>query len=534
MKQNWVKALLIAGTAVWLSAAAGAQSVSEVYDVAVIGAGGGGLGAAARLARAGKKVLVLEQHDKVGGYMTAFERDDYRFEVSLHAMDGLDDPGGMNRASFRELGILDKVKPIKLDPMYRTVYPDLDLVIPGDADAYRDLLKQQFPAEAQGLDRLFATERKIYDALNGLMCLMNGEYGKALANPSKYWPLIKYWNSTLSEMLAKSIHDPKLIAIFTQLAGYAGAEPDNVSAIFFSVMWGSYHFGGYYHFVGGSQAVSNALAEVIRENGGTILLKTLVTRIVIQDGQAVAVQTKDGQEFKCRYVVSNASAPATFFKLIGKEYLPADYVKELEDLKIGLSAFNVYLGVDHDYTPVFNGMHQIMINESYDPHQNFLYYYEGVPEKAGFAIANYSVVDSTWAPKGKNSIVLTSILPYDWKDGWHESESYEKYDTLKTETAKIFIKRAEKYLPGLSEHIEVMEVGSPRTMEHYTLNPRGTIFGWDNIPEQSMMKRLPQETPIPNLFLAGAWTFPGGGQSAVLSSGLMAAEKVLDKDKNNK
>ena len=65
----------------------------KVYDVIVVGAGGGGLGAAARLALAGKSVLVLEQHDKVGGYMTAFYRDDYRFEVSLHAMDGLD-PGG--------------------------------------------------------------------------------------------------------------------------------------------------------------------------------------------------------------------------------------------------------------------------------------------------------------------------------------------------------------------------------------------------------------------------------------------------------
>jgi len=91
----------------------------------------------------------------------------------------------------------------------------------------------------------------------------------------------------------------------------------------------------------------------------------------------------------------------------------------------------------------------------------------------------------------------------------------------------VLIKRAEKHLPGLSSHIEVMEVGSPRTMEHFTLNPKGTIFGWDNIPGQSMMNRLPQETPIPNLFLAGAWTFPGGGQSAVLNSGVMAAQKIL-------
>jgi len=68
-------------------------------------------------------------------------------------------------------------------------------------------------------------------------------------------------------------------------------------------------------------------------------------------------------------------------------------------------------------------------------------------------------------------------------------------------------------------------------MERYSLNPRGTIFGWNNTPEQSMMNRLPQETPIDNLYLAGAWTFPGGGQSAVLVSGLGAAKLILHREK---
>jgi prolycopene isomerase len=130
-----------------------------------------------------------------------------------------------------------------------------------------------------------------------------------------------------------------------------------------------------------------------------------------------------------------------------------------------------------------------------------------------------------------NVICLTSMLPYERKDGWHEKDRYEQNDQLKTETAWIFIRRAEKYLPGLSEHIEVMEVGSPRTMEHYTLNPRGTIFGWDNTPDQSMLKRLKQKTPIKNLYLAGAWTFPGGGQSAVIASGIQAGNAILRQER---
>jgi len=531
MKRSWVCALTAVLVALPLLADSAPPANPAQYDVVVIGAGGGGLAAAARLARAGKKVLVLEQHSKVGGYMTSFQRGEYTFEVSLHAMDGLNDPGGMNRAAFRALGILDKVKPVKLDPMYRSVFPDFTLDIPADPEAYRALLKKQFPAEAKGIDELFETMYSINRAMQALISLAGDERSHGLwmlvSKPWTFWPIIKYWNATLSDMLADYIHDQKLIAVFTQLSGFAGAEPNQVSAMFFSVLWTSYHLGGYYYFVGGSQSVSNALADVIRENGGEIKLNTLATKILIEGKKAVAVQTKDGAEYRCRWVVSNANAPATFFTLIGREHLPPEYVQKIENLKIGLSAFVVYLGVNHDYRELFHGSHELMINVGYDQAESFAFSARGEPDKISYAIVDYSAADPTAAPPGKNVIGITAILPYDWQDGWHEKESYAKYQALKEEVAKTLIKRAEAFLPELGSHVEVMEVGSPRTMEHFTLNPKGTIFGWDNTPEQSMLKRLPPETPIENLFLAGAWTFPGGGQSAVLSSGLSAASKIL-------
>ena len=80
----------------------------------------------------------------------------------------------------------------------------------------------------------------------------------------------------------------------------------------------------------------------------------------------------------------------------------------------------------------------------------------------------------------------------------------------------------------LDEHGHlVVEVGAPRTIQGFTLNPRGTIDGSEPTPSNSLMSRLPQDTPIPNLFLAGAWTFPGPGQASVLQSGEMAAKKIL-------
>jgi len=508
-----------------------AQLGPGAYDVVVIGAGGGGISAAAKLAMGGMKVLVIEQHDKVGGYMTAFEREDYRFEVSLHAMDG------MGRELFPKLGIEDKVKAIKLDPAYRSIFPDFTFDVPADPEIYRQRLKEKFPHEAKGIDALFDDLELIYESMRCLANLQDkkniaGTIWSILKKPTMFWPMIKYWDKTCAEMLADYIHDEKLVALFVQLMAYTGTSADNVSGIFFAMMWVSYHHVGFYYFEGGSQAVTNALAEVVRDNGGEILLNTLATKIVIQDGAAVAVQTQDGKEFKCRYVISNANAPDTFFKLVGREHLPEPYVKRLQEMVIGLPAFAVYLGVDHDFSDTFPpGIHSYFINPGYDQKEIFRYFHEGNPEKALFGVINYTMADPTNAPKGKNVIAIVSIMPYDYKGDWYESESYEKYKALKEEVARIYIKRAEAFVPGLSEHIEVMEVGSPRTMQHYTLNPKGSIFGWEYTKEQSMMKRLPQKTPIKNLYLSGAWTFPGGGQSAVLMSGLMAAQTILSREK---
>lgn len=504
---------------------------AQDYDVVVIGAGGGGLSAAAKLSLDGMKVLVLEQHDKVGGYMTSFQRGDYTFEVSLHAMDGLG-PGGMNYNSLKALDLLGRIKPVRADPMYLLVMPDRTLAVPADVNKYMALLKKMYPHEAEGLDRLYEDCKKTDEAMKLIMGMAQGKSALEIAlgflkKPMILAPFVKYGNATVSEMLDDYIHDPELFAIFTQYCTFTGSSPDELAALFFMIIWNSFHFNGLYYSIGGSQAISNALADVIRENGGEIKLKTLATRILIENGRAAGVRTEDGQEYRCNYVVSNANAYNTFFKLVGREHLPKAYIEKIQSLKIGASAFQVYLGVDHDYTDRFKGYHEIMMNSSYNPREMFRGFKEGIPEIVWFGIVNYSAVDPGVAPPGKNVIGLSSIMPYDWKKGWHENESYQRYEDLKKEVAMVLIKRAEEQLPGLSQHIEVMEVGSPRTMKHYTLNTKGSIFGWDNIPEQSMLKRFKQDTPIKNLYLAGQWTFPGGGQTAVLNSGLMAADKIL-------
>lgn len=498
-------------------------------DVLVIGAGGGGLSTAAALSKAGLDVVVLERHNKVGGCMTNFNRGDYRFEVSLHAMGGLDAATGSTAAMMKELGIFDKVKPVKDEWMYKAVYGDEVFDVHEDLEAYTAELQARFPGEADNIETMFTDWQGDMDLLVLALAFAQGDESameQAMEeNPEGVLRLLGYLDETLAAVMDKYISDPMLRAVVSQLCSYAGGEPSLVSSLFFLMMWNSYHRDGFYYFEGGSQSISDALAEVIAENGGQVRLNTEATNIVIEDGKAVRVETAGDICYEPRYLVSNANLPATL-DLVGRENLPQDYVAGIDGMTVGLPATVVYLGVDHDYTPLFDRGHEIILQDGPDTDAIFAAGYECRPEDGLLLlIANYSALDKTAAPEGKNVITLTGLLSFDcFKDVWGDHEAYKE---AKDEIAQLYIQRAEEVMPGLGEHVELIEVGAPQTTWAFTGNPGGSFIGFDATPEQSILNRPEQETPISNLFLAGAWTFPGGGQSTVLQSGQMAAAKIL-------
>jgi prolycopene isomerase len=507
---------------------------AEKWPVVVIGAGAGGLGAGATLAQNGVKTLVLEQHDKPGGYMTAFERGDYRFEVSLHMMDGLDE-NGTTRGALKKLGILDRVKPIKIEPIYRLVYPDLTLDVPSDLAAYRKVLGEKFPGSAEGINRLLDELLAIGSATEKLQKLQDQffllRWVKYPFVPLMAWDLIKNRNATLQEIGDRYIKDPKAKSTVFQLVNFLGLPASRASGAYFAIMWASYHKYGAYHFQGGSQAVSNALAQVIQEKGGEVRLNTRVKKILIQEGKAVGVETEKGQKIYADYVISNANGYSTYIDMVGEQNLSSKFVKYVKGLEPGISVTEVYLGLNLDLSKIgLGGIGEIFYNPDYDAEgqwKNNLAM--KIDDKVSLGIALYSNTDPTCAPPGKSVVVLTLITPYDWKNRWQSGEGGEAYHNLKNQVADRMIAIAEKTIPGIRNAIEVMEVGSPLTMERYTLNYKGSFMGWAPTPAQSMLKRMRFTGPIKNLYLAGSWSFPGGGQSASLISGQMTGQMVSDR-----
>lgn len=220
-------------------------------------------------------------------------------------------------------------------------------------------------------------------------------------------------------------------------------------------------------------------------------------KILVEGGEVKGVKVGD-KIFRSSVVVANANAKTSFLELVGEGNLDREFVEYIKSLKMSPSAFIVFLAVDMDlsgYPTLIKDLDEgvdIVINSNADP---------------------------SLAPVGKASVtILTGADYHDFPE--RETEDYSK---KKRKMAEMLIKKAEKVILGLGDHIIVQDAATPRTFERYTSMPEGTIYSFD----QSIgVKRPYFKTPIKGLYLAGASTFPGGGVEAVVISGTICANDI--------
>ncbi|MHA1447375.1 MAG: phytoene desaturase family protein, partial [Candidatus Heimdallarchaeaceae archaeon] len=149
--------------------------------------------------------------------------------------------------------------------------------------------------------------------------------------------------------------------------------------------------------------------------------------------------------------------------------------------------------------------------------------FKGDLSSKGFVFVDYSQIDSQLAPEGKG---VGSICTIDYTSVW-ENLTKEEYNKKKEEVAQTFFNRLERVIPGIKQEIDYYEVATAKTIERYTLNPQGSVYGYAQTPEQAVPNRIKQKSPIENLYFASAWTFPGGGFGGAIISGYLCAIGIL-------
>jgi all-trans-retinol 13,14-reductase len=477
------------------------------FDIIIIGGGLGGLTAGAKLAKEGKKVLLIEQHDRPGGCATTFKRHDFTFEVGLHEMDGLD-ARDMKTRIFRDLGVFDKVEFLKVPEFYRFVNSRHQVTIPHDPALAAAILAEIFPDEESGIaayfDQVINARKKAQESAS---------------QPER----------SVGEFIDEIIQNNDLKLILLGNLGYFHDDPYSLSLNYYATAQGSYYQGGGNFIKGGSQLLSDFLAEKIKSHGGEVLLNHLATGIAVEDGNAAGVRFKPlrGSNHEELFasadeIIVNAALPNVIQSL-----LPPDAAtplnSELEGLVPGASLLTLYLGFNK---PLRECGSQYYSTFCYDESVQSL---SDIRRNNGsdfstrsFTFVDYSHVNSGLAPEGKS---VGAVCCIDYLSDW-EGLSPEAYKARKTYAAECFITRLEKLIPRIREHIVYWEVGTAKTVARYTLNPEGAVYGFAQTPF-----RVRQEAPVllPNLHVASAWSKTGGGFSGAIFSGYLCAMGILRK-----
>lgn len=493
------------------------------YDAIVIGAGVGGLSAALKLALAGKKVLVIERQAVPGGFATMFTRKGFRFEASIHCVDAVLPDGRVGKL-LREFGIDREIELIKLRDFSRIVYPEHDFIADFDRRHFIEFLNNNFPSERNNISRLFAGLDKFYkqfDSFDNSQLPMALRIGLGFF---RYKDFFKATMLTVDEFLSQYSQDEKLKGILTDIWKFLGSPPNKLSAFYYLIALRGYYFESTAYIKGGFACLFEVMADRIKKQGGQIRYNTTVTKIITEGSRTVkAVLTDKGEEIKAKVIISNANALDTLTKLLDNEGIRKSYDDKLSRMKKSPSAFQVYLGLDVPTESLGMNNFMLSVSNTYNQEDNYDYVINADYDRCLIELVDHSKLDPSFAPAGKSTL---TIITFDTYARWKNVEGKD-YEKRKIEVANKLVKRAEQYLPGLSRHIEVMEVATPKTMLRYTLNPEGAIYGFAQTVRQSGMNRLPAETEIKGLFLSGAWTQPGGGVHACFFSGVDSAEVAL-------
>jgi all-trans-retinol 13,14-reductase len=505
------------------------------FDAVIVGSGLGGLSCAAAFARKGYRPLVVEQHDKPGGYATAFSRPGgFLFDVSLHST-GAGERHGVHNL-IPDFPEITDVEFVAHPYLYRALFPDYDIrVRQRDLAAYLKQLTSLFPQEQDGIQTLFAEARQLTREVERIAAAQ-GQVDPARL-PVDYPTLYRCGEQTWGQMVDAHLHHPNLKTIVSAQWGYYGLPPSRLASFYYALPAISYFEQGGYYPRGRSQTISDAFVKYIRAHGGIVLLNTKVERVLTANREAYGIQCEDGRKFYGKAVVSNASSAQTFCRLLDEDPEADDgslaqYKERMAGFSTSLSCFQVFLGLNRDLVKhLALPDSEIFLEPGYDCDAGYEAACRADVERGGIGISLYDNLLPDYSPPGKNTVNLLALQGFEhWEqfagDYWAGRKT--AYNAEKERMAQVLIRRAEEaLLPGLSKAIEVKEIGTPLTNLRYTGNDRGAIYGWDQTLDNSGERRVGHATPVRNLYLAGAWTRPGHGYGAVLRSGVECFSEIV-------
>ena len=488
-------------------------------SILIIGAGIAGLSAGCYGQMNGYRSRIFEMGDKPGGLCTAWKRKGYTIDGCIHWLVGSSPESSFYRI-WEQLGAVQGRKFYNHDIFTQVEGSDgRKLTVYTDIDRLEEHLEEIAPEDREATEELTSAIRtctRHEPPIDKAPELYSFADGIRLSGKLPLLRVMKKWGKIPVKDFASRFHSPFLRETFPLIFGISDFP---MASMIITLAWLNNRWAGYP--IGGSLEFARAIEHRYTGLGGEIHYGSRVEKILVQDDSAVGIRLDNGEEYSADIVISAADGHSTIFEMLEGNYADDTIRGYYKGLRLFPPLIYISLGLKgtfDDIPPSVSGISFPACKPLWiDGHQ---------VERISAQVYNF---DRTIAPEGSTVMRVMLMADYDY---WKQLEQKpEEYRAEKERVANQVIAALERRFPAVSGNVDMLDIATPLTFEHYTNNWRGSFEGWLPTVEtfgQRMSKTLPG---LNNFYMAGQWVEPGGGLPPSALSGRNVIQVLCHRDR---
>ena len=500
------------------------------FDAVVIGAGNGGLAAACRLAKAGKKTLLVEQHNLPGGVASSFRRGRFEFETALHELcefGSADNPGGCRKTIVDDFGL--DINWLMVPDNFRVITTardgrHIDVTLPCGRENFINKMEEYVPGSRESVTNFFLLGDETLEAGH----YMTDSGGKPDSNvlKTKYPNFLRTAAYPVNRVLNALKMPPLAQDIINTYWGYLGVDTEHLSFMQYVNMVSLYVNHGAWIPEKTSNQLTTGLLERFRAMGGTVWFNCRAEEILFDEEKRVKGLRTTAGVVDTRYSICNANPTMVYANLCPQEVVPDRERKLAAARRYSARMFVVYLGLNKSAEELGLKDYSYFLPASADSVKEYNSLKRIETNRFNIALC-YNVVNPKASPEGTCIVSLTTTYT---EDCWSEIDPKD-YVRTKNQVASGMIDWFEQQTGIIIRpYIEEIEIATPWTFCRYASVPQGAAYGyelrdWDNMMPRMMMMR--EEYPIHGLRFCGASSIRGDGYNSAIFSGDIMAKLTL-------